>query len=161
MYVIDAYRPVAGEITLAVMGFKCECTAGSLLFTRSDLFSLTRLVVFRSSVRLPLVVLHQHLGRAGRLRERFRRDGGDRNCRAGHVGAAVRLGEGDTTRVLEVADRFVRPLERGQGGRRVISFEGGGGGGLLLACGKSRGEDKLVCSYRRFGLESLTRTRIR
>lgn len=26
VYVIDAYRPVAGEITLAVMGFKCECT---------------------------------------------------------------------------------------------------------------------------------------
>ncbi|TEA16482.1 putative MFS-type transporter [Colletotrichum sidae] len=25
VYVIDAYRPVAGEITLAVMGFKCKC----------------------------------------------------------------------------------------------------------------------------------------
>lgn len=24
VYVIDAYRPVAGEVTLAVMGFKCE-----------------------------------------------------------------------------------------------------------------------------------------
>lgn len=24
VYVIDGYRPVAGEITLAVMGFKCE-----------------------------------------------------------------------------------------------------------------------------------------
>lgn len=26
VYVIDAYRPVAGEVTLAVMGFKCECS---------------------------------------------------------------------------------------------------------------------------------------
>lgn len=26
VYVIDAYRPVAGEVTLAVMGFKCEST---------------------------------------------------------------------------------------------------------------------------------------
>lgn len=25
VYVIDAYRPIAGEITLAVMGFKCKC----------------------------------------------------------------------------------------------------------------------------------------
>jgi hypothetical protein len=24
VYVIDAYRPVAGEVTLAVMGFKCK-----------------------------------------------------------------------------------------------------------------------------------------
>jgi hypothetical protein len=24
VYVIDAYRPVAGEIALAVMGFKCK-----------------------------------------------------------------------------------------------------------------------------------------
>lgn len=26
VYVIDAYRPVAGEVTLAVMGFKCKCS---------------------------------------------------------------------------------------------------------------------------------------
>ena len=31
MYVIDAYRPVAGEITLAVMGFKCKSRPTSVL----------------------------------------------------------------------------------------------------------------------------------
>lgn len=31
VYVIDAYRPVAGEVTLAVMGFKCECSHSSIL----------------------------------------------------------------------------------------------------------------------------------
>jgi hypothetical protein len=30
VYVIDAYRPVAGEVTLAVMGFKCECCTSLL-----------------------------------------------------------------------------------------------------------------------------------
>lgn len=32
VYVIDAYRPVAGEITLAVMGFKCKPWPCNLAF---------------------------------------------------------------------------------------------------------------------------------
>ena len=31
VYVIDGYRPIAGEVTLTTMGFKCRCSSTELL----------------------------------------------------------------------------------------------------------------------------------
>lgn len=60
VYVIDAYRPVAGEVTLAVMGFKCKFSVSRLPFFSYS--QLTKSRQLHSRLRFPPLLLHQPLG---------------------------------------------------------------------------------------------------
>jgi len=117
VYVIDGYRPVAGEITLAVMGFKCK-TSRFLSPPLSPAYQQADIVP--SIVRIPAVFLHQPVGGAVGLPKRLRLHGRDRHPGHSDVGAAVSIREADPAHHLALAHRVFHPLERRPRGWRVI-----------------------------------------
>lgn len=73
VYTIDAYRPVAGEITVSQFAFKCEFRLSSPAGT---LPHLTDSVASNSRLRFPPLLLHQSLDRPGRICQGIWRNGG-------------------------------------------------------------------------------------
>lgn len=120
VYVIDAYRPVAGEVTLAVMGFKCKyrthlpppCSLPApnplrpVWINFCAEVSLTPL----SPLRLPPLLLHEPMGRRVGLPERLRRHGGHICRHHNPLDPAVHMGQENPPRHLELAGRLFDPL---------------------------------------------------
>jgi len=105
VYVIDAYRPIVGEVTLTTMGFKCT-------FPPPLLFSSARNIDTDecSGIRLPPLLLHQPLDREIRILECLRSHGRNFGGSADHVGAAVHLGKEDQTCDVELVVHELRAL---------------------------------------------------
>lgn len=71
VYTIDAYRPVAGEITVTQLAFKA-------VSTEFMLFQLSSLSVV--GLRIPSLLLYKSMDRRSRLSEVFWRHGRNQRC---------------------------------------------------------------------------------
>ena len=104
VYVIDGYRPVAGEVTLAVMGFKCKCAP-------SARFGIEELTLLSSTLWLCPQFLHQPLDRPIWIPKRLRNYGGHLGNCYSDVGTAIHVGETASTCHMELVHCGSNPLE--------------------------------------------------
>lgn len=115
VYTIDCYRPIAGEIVVSQVVFKCR------LFLSPGRFSETSVLIdgCSSCHYFSHVILREPVGESGRLCRGVCRHGKLQFCHLGTVDSSVHLGQTDSCCHLQMAGDATRPLGRGPRDRRV------------------------------------------
>src|ERR1700733_15041327 len=119
VYTIDAYRPVAGEVIVSQLGFKCK----HILETPRDLQlgHHANSSLFVSCLRLLALLLYESVDCTGRLQSCFRSHGWHKRCDLDLVDSVLHLRETHSGSKFEMAcDEGIDPLGSGQRGWRVI-----------------------------------------
>jgi MFS family permease len=115
VYTIDCYRPIAGEVVVSQVVFKCRLSAPSGRFSKTSLLTDGR----SSCHHVPYVLLREPMGESGRLCRSVCDHGKLQFRHPGTLDPLIHLGQADPSCHFQMARDATCPLGCGQGDRRV------------------------------------------